>query len=202
MLQIEDYKEQITNLYLEGKSAIEISRILNFRYHQPVYNFFKKNGWERKGIHTYRKYTLDEDFFKVIDSEEKAYILGFICADGHIDYNRIKIGVSIKDKEILEKIRKALKSNANISSSLRKSNNSVEETMVEVETQKDQLESIIKEIKNCLLGQEVRSIEFSPDGRFLVTGAFDAKIRIFDRENDFELIRKVDHGDKVVSSKY
>lgn len=120
MLQIEDYKEQITNLYLEGKSAIEISRILNFRYHQPVYNFFKKNGWERKGIHTYRKYTLDEDFFKAIDSEEKAYILGFICADGHIDYNRIKIGVSIKDKEILEKIRKALKSNANISSSLRK----------------------------------------------------------------------------------
>ena len=61
---------------------------------------------------------------------------------------------------------------------------------------------IIKEIKNCLLGQEVRSIEFSPDGRFLVTGAFDAKIRIFDRENDFELIRKVDHGDKVVSSKW
>ena len=30
----------------------------------------------------------------------------------------------------------------------------------------------------------------------------DAKIRIFDRENDFELIRKVDHGDKVVSSKW
>ena len=41
-----------------------------------------------------------------------------------------------------------------ISSSLRKSNNSVEETMVEVETQKDQLESIIKEIKNVV--DEVR----------------------------------------------
>lgn len=61
---------------------------------------------------------------------------------------------------------------------------------------------IIKEIKNCLLGQEVRSVEFSPDGRFLVTGAFDAKVRIFDRENDFGLIGKVEHGDKVVSSKW
>lgn len=33
----------------------------------------------------YKKYELNENYFNVIDSHEKAYILGFIYADG---YNR------------------------------------------------------------------------------------------------------------------
>jgi intein-encoded DNA endonuclease-like protein len=31
------------------------------------------------------RYTLNEDYFSVIDSEEKAYILGFLYADGYVD---------------------------------------------------------------------------------------------------------------------
>ena len=44
MLKIKDYATQIENLYIEGKSAIEIAKILNFKYPQPVYNYFKKKG--------------------------------------------------------------------------------------------------------------------------------------------------------------
>lgn len=111
MLNIKDYQEEITKLYQEGKTAKEISSLLGFKYHQPVYNYFKKMGWRRTGKTGKRIYKVNEDFFKCINTEEKAYILGFICADGHIEKDRLNITVSIKDRDILEKIRYAMHSN-------------------------------------------------------------------------------------------
>ena len=111
MLNIKDYQEEITKLYQEGKTAKEISSLLGFKYHQPVYNYFKKMGWERTGKTGKRIYKVNENFFKCINTEEKAYILGFICADGHIEKDRLNITVSIKDRDILEKTRYAMHSN-------------------------------------------------------------------------------------------
>ena len=111
MLNIKDYQEEITKVYQEGKTAREISSLLGFKYHQPVYNYFKKMGWGRTGKTGKRIYKVNEDFFKCINTEEKAYILGFICADGHIEKDRLNITVSIKDRDILEKIRYAMHSN-------------------------------------------------------------------------------------------
>lgn len=111
MLNIKDYQEEITKLYQEGKTAKEISSLLGFKYHQPVYNYFKKMGWGRTGKTGKRIYKVNEDFFKCINTEEKAYILGFICADGHIEKDRLNITVSIKDRDILEKIKYAMHSN-------------------------------------------------------------------------------------------
>ena len=111
MLKIKDYEEDIIKLYQEGKTAKQISELLNFKYHQPIYNFFKKKGWERNGISGKRIYKVNELFFNNINTEEKAYILGFICADGHINTDRLVITISIKDVDILYKIRKALNSN-------------------------------------------------------------------------------------------
>lgn len=111
MLNIKDYQEKIDILYQEGKTAKEISSLLGLRYHQPVYNYFRKNGWERNGKSGKRIYSVNKNFFKCINTEEKAYILGFICADGHIEKDRLVITVSVKDKDILEKIKKSLNSN-------------------------------------------------------------------------------------------
>lgn len=55
----------------------------------------------------------NHNFFENIDSEEKAYILGFLAADGTIEDNfekssfTVKIVVNIIDKELLEKIKEA-----------------------------------------------------------------------------------------------
>lgn len=45
MLKISDFAEQINTLHQKGKSALDIARILNFKYAQPVYNYFKKK-WD------------------------------------------------------------------------------------------------------------------------------------------------------------
>lgn len=65
----------------------------------------------RSNSEAQRKYTLDENYFET-ESSNMAYILGFIAADGNIskNLNEIKITLSIKDKEILEKIQKELNS--------------------------------------------------------------------------------------------
>lgn len=60
-----------------------------------------------------RKHIFNETFFENIDTEEKAYWLGFICADGYINKRGSTVGITldVKDKMHLEKFLKALDSN-------------------------------------------------------------------------------------------
>lgn len=60
-----------------------------------------------------RKYTLDETYFDVIDTEEKAYILGLLYADGYNNQKRgnVVLGLQERDLPILNVIRKAIKTN-------------------------------------------------------------------------------------------
>lgn len=54
--------------------------------------------------------SLNENYFQRIDSKEKAYWLGYICADGCIHKNCNKVSLVSKDKEILEKFKTATSS--------------------------------------------------------------------------------------------
>ena len=62
--------------------------------------------------------------------------------------------------------------------------------------------------RRCILKQsyehnsEIRSINFSPDGKYLITGSFDHKIKIYDVANNFEVMGELEHNDKVVSCKW
>ena len=57
-----------------------------------------------------RKHTINECFFDIIDTEEKAYVLGFIYADGYLQdvHNSIRFNLSLKDISLLEKLNQAL----------------------------------------------------------------------------------------------
>lgn len=60
-----------------------------------------------------RKYSLNENFLDLIDTEEKAYFLGFMYADGcnHAKRNRFSISLQEEDSELLTKFSNLLDSN-------------------------------------------------------------------------------------------
>lgn len=59
------------------------------------------------------------NYFEHIDCEEKAYLLGFIFADGCVNNGQLWIDINDKDREILEKIRELLHSNCKISTRIK-----------------------------------------------------------------------------------
>ena len=67
----------------------------------------RRNGYEAKSASELkRKYPIQENFFDKIDTEEKAYILGLLYADGYNDTNRntVSLGLKDSDREVLDKI--------------------------------------------------------------------------------------------------
>lgn len=68
----------------------------------------KKQGTGRK-----RKYPLNDDYFNKIDTEDKAYFLGLLYADGcnYSKRNLITISLQDRDIDILQKFNKYLKHN-------------------------------------------------------------------------------------------
>lgn len=96
-------KENIIKLYNNGKSKKEIIKIANIttRTFPLVFKEYKINT-KRKN-----RYILNESYFKVIDTEEKAYILGLIASDGCIT-NKNYFAISSTDYDVLEFIKKEL----------------------------------------------------------------------------------------------
>lgn len=69
--------------------------------------------WIHKyGLEDYMKYKkLPNYSFEKIDSKEKAYILGFILADGCITEKSTEIAVAMRDKEVVEFIAEIINTN-------------------------------------------------------------------------------------------
>lgn len=73
----------------------------------------RRNGYKAKSqSELQRKYSIVEDFFDKIDTEEKAYVLGLLYADGYNNINRnsVSLGLKESDKEILDKITTLIQS--------------------------------------------------------------------------------------------
>lgn len=106
--------DKAIKMYEEGNSLRKISETLGHS-RGPITRILKENGVEmRTTKETSRKYTHRFDYFDVIDTQEKAYWLGFIYADGFIESKRehgeqkVGITLSAKDKTHLEKFKKAI----------------------------------------------------------------------------------------------
>lgn len=55
-------------------------------------------------------YNINEEYFNQINNKNKAYVLGFIYADGHLNKKSLNITLQEKDLEILEFIKRELES--------------------------------------------------------------------------------------------
>lgn len=106
-------KKKIVKEYLQGKSSIQISNKYNIS-RVAVCGLLKRRGIEIRPLSkSMRKYSLNESFFDNIDTQEKAYFLGLLYADGYNNEKRgvIALRLSEKDKDILLKFNKTIQSN-------------------------------------------------------------------------------------------
>lgn len=82
-----------------------------------IYKWAKKNNITLRNEHG-RKNTVNKSYFDIIDTEEKAYWLGFIYADGCVQKvskqdkrpNRMRINLTNSDASHLEKLNKSIDS--------------------------------------------------------------------------------------------
>lgn len=99
-------KQKIINSYylykdLKFKELAELCGVSDRAYARVL----KENNID---THIKNRYTLNQNYFETIDTEHKAYWLGFIYADGYVgdeNYNNIVIGLSDKDFLHLEKFK-------------------------------------------------------------------------------------------------
>jgi len=127
MISVELY-EECKKLYLGGHSISKICLEKHLDRHN-LGRRFKKDGINvGLGCSNARTYNLNEHYFDHIDSEEKAYMLGFIYADGNnlFQTNRIAIQLSIVDKEILQKFSQIMFGQENLKYRKNKNNKGIE----------------------------------------------------------------------------
>lgn len=105
--------QQIITMYSERNlSYQQIAKHFNVNP-TVIRRVCKENGLKSRDNKFYRtKYSFNEDYFKDIDTEDKAYWLGFIYADGYITKGK-KLGIKISnnDYQHLEKFKKCINSN-------------------------------------------------------------------------------------------
>lgn len=115
------YKEEIISSYKKGETIRNIASSYNVDP-RTVSSFLKQFGINIKKPHPPKIYSVKEDIFQNIDTEEKAWVLGFIYADGYIDSSKTKLKFTLaeKDRDVLEKIKSVLRSNSPIKRKERK----------------------------------------------------------------------------------
>jgi hypothetical protein len=105
-------KEEILNLIEDYKSGIKM-RFLVQKYQKAkssIKRWLTIFNVTRQTDH--RRHTINDNYFDIIDTENKAYLLGLFYADGcnHSSEARFSISLQEKDKYIIEWIKKELNS--------------------------------------------------------------------------------------------
>ena len=111
-------EERIIELYNQGLSLQKVANFVGYKSANSVKNILIKYGIQRRGTAGFKE-PFKENFFENIDSEEKAYFLGFLMADGNVYVRKqsqpcIRLEISVKDLEILERFKMAIESQNSI----------------------------------------------------------------------------------------
>lgn len=107
-------------MYTDGISTFEIAK--KFNVSEVSINALARRHNIKRPIGFLNDITFDYFYFDNIDTEEKAYILGFIYADGHVGDKEVKIAIKSSDINILNKIKSSMNGDFNISISTNSNN--------------------------------------------------------------------------------
>lgn len=124
-------EEELRRLYLEEKKSLEdiarlygVSRVAVWKYCKTA-RLRRRNRSEarleaqKRGKVPQRYFNINENFFSKWSSE-MAYVLGLLMTDGclsKVKDNSYKISLCLNDKELIEKVAKAMNSDHSITAS-------------------------------------------------------------------------------------
>lgn len=113
-----EINNKIIFLYLSGKDTYQVAKECQCSQ-TFVINTLKQHDIPRRTTQSYtKKYITNEKFFDIIDTEDKAYMLGFLYADGnnYVKNNNYEISIKLQaqDKLILEKFKTLISPQSNL----------------------------------------------------------------------------------------
>lgn len=113
---------EIIQKYQEGLSMEEIRKMTHYKSALSIGNILRKHGIKSRGKGGVGDKDLRHDYFENIDTEAKAYLLGFIYADGSLVIRPqsqpcIRIEINKRDIEVLELFKNEIKTKNNITES-------------------------------------------------------------------------------------
>lgn len=113
-LMTKEDEQFILEKYEEGCSAGQILKLLNYKYKttKTIYDIIRRYGIKTKSMTDYT--VINSTAFLNIDTEEKAYFLGMLQADGWITQDRDSVGLSLTDEYMVEKFKKFIGSENSI----------------------------------------------------------------------------------------
>ena len=116
--EISEKYQKLADIY--KNNPISINKLCDEEHisHKSFSIYLKKNNIPVRKTYIYKNYVYDKDYFENIDTEHKAYWLGFIFADGSITYrkgvHKLTIEISNVDLSHLKKFNNDLNSNLKI----------------------------------------------------------------------------------------
>ena len=112
------YEEEI-EIIIKRKNGVSLKQIMSeysIKSVKTIYDIIKRDGFKKVGN---KKYKVDDSYFSKIDTEEKAYWLGFLFADGYVRLKnnrsgQLKLKLSSKDRDHIVLFNNCLSSNYKI----------------------------------------------------------------------------------------
>jgi hypothetical protein len=106
-----ELQNKIIELYQNGLSEKKIEKEIGVS-RPTIRKILKENNIHIRDNTEYRVYSVNENYFDIIDTPNKAYTLGFLYADGNVSKEKYNIQLSLQegDKHILEQISQDMKS--------------------------------------------------------------------------------------------
>ena len=106
--------EDICHRYLAGETGASLGRAFGIST-PAVFGFLERRHIAlRHDLGSPRRYTCNHRFFQTIDTEPKAYWLGFLAADGTITDRDVHLQLALRDTEHLSRFRDALQATHSI----------------------------------------------------------------------------------------
>lgn len=108
MSELKNYADDIISSYLNGHSVLHLSQKYSTNTYR-IQSILDENNVQKISQMKRNNPLFIEDYFKIIDTKEKAYWIGWLLTDGGVsNKNDIEIALSEKDKDILHLLEQDL----------------------------------------------------------------------------------------------